>query len=305
MTRSRTDETTQTEPGFPCDWFVEKVRSLAGQRLEKVNSGVGLTAQLPQLLSGKMLRTRLAGRLASGLCADGDVESLVPLCAAIEIVHTASLCHDDVIDNALIRRAQPTLWRSTCTSGAILIGDLFLCEGLDLVIQVGNARHLSSFVKKVRQVIEAEAKQELIYRGQPLDREACLWLARYKTGPLFAFAASVCAGDDEALSKSLAEAGYHIGTAYQLADDLLDLVGAEDVAGKTLGTDRQRHLITLARTGEPGERLTQETVQRLCGSAVAELAGHPQAQNALREFLACDLQPVLQDHLTIPMESAV
>ena len=305
MNHGRTPETTHVQQGPACELFVEHVRLLATKRLQKVNSAVGLNAQLPQLLSGKMLRTRLAGRLASGLCSAATLKPLQQLCAAIEIVHTASLCHDDVIDNALIRRAQPTLWRTTCTSGAILVGDLFLCEALDLVAQVGNARHLSNFVSKVREVIEAEAKQELIYRGRPMDQEACLWMARYKTGPLFAFAASVCSEDDEALAEPLTEAGYHIGTAYQLADDLLDLVGREDVAGKTLGTDSERRLCTLAQGAEEGEQITQESVRRLCGAALEELAGYPEAQNAMREFFTCDLQPVLQDHLTIPLESAV
>lgn len=144
-----------------------------------------------------------------------------------------------------------------------------------------------------------------MFRGRPMDRETCVWLARNKTGPLFAFAASVCGSDDKTLFAVLEKAGYDIGTAYQLADDLLDSVGEEGVVGKTLGTDWQRQLLTFAQCSDEGTRITQELVGGLCSSALEELAAYPGAQEAMRVFLACDLQPVLENHLTIRMELAI
>ena len=295
----------QAQAGLTCESFVAEVHALAAKRLEEIASAVNLQAQLSQLLPGKMLRTRLAGHLWEELSPSIDLVALHRLCAAVEIVHTASLCHDDIIDNALIRRAKPVLWRATCASGAILVGDLLLCESIALLVKTEAGRHLPQFIENVRQVIEAEARQELVFRGRQMDVETCLWLARNKTGPLFSFLAAVCGGPDEALSQALEQAGYHIGTAYQLADDLLDLIGQENAAGKTLGTDARRGLFTLAQSPDEATRITHVQVRRLCASALELLEAYPPAHTAVKQFFAHDFQPVLNCHRDVSMDFAI
>ena len=290
------------------DAFLDAARKLIASRLGKATRFALLEVPaVEQLLPGKMLRTHLAGRLGVrlGILADPDAEQLLLYaCAAIELVHTASLCHDDVVDNAVIRRARPTLWQMTGPSAAVLIGDLLLCEGMRLMMEVADGRHLPSFMDKVREVVETEARQELCLRGHPVAENDCIDVARGKTGPLFAFVAEVCGGRDEALTAALREAGYRVGTAYQLADDLLDVVGDEAAAGKTLGTDRHRDKYTLVRVAGDGGRQTRRRVDRLCESAISCLDGHPAAQTALSEFFECDLQPVLERHVDACMELA-
>ena len=162
---------------------------------------------------------------------------------------------------------------------------------MDLLVAIDDGRRLAQFIDKVRQVVVAEAQQELLWRGSELDEATCLRLARGKTGPLFAFVAQVCGRSDQPLSGALAEAGYRIGTAYQLADDLLDEVGRESQTGKTLGTDRKRGKYTLAQSDG---RTARARLQEMCDSAAEAVASYPQARAAVEAFLNDDLLPVLR-----------
>ena len=285
--------------------FVSDVRLLIQQGLERTLSGLGDCTGGVDLMPGKMLRTRLAGRLLATGSLPVDPAALRCDCAATELVHTASLCHDDVVDNAVIRRKQPALWRAAGTSGAILVGDLLLCEAMTMLVEAGNHKHITEFVAKVREVVEAEAEQELRWRGKRPDAQTCLRLACGKTGPLFAYVGYACGGSDGGIARACEEAGYRIGTAYQLADDLLDLAGSEDAAGKTLGTDAMRDKFTLPQVRDDGGTLTRERISELCASALGCLGSYPAARGALMEFLHLDLQPILNLHLDISMELAV
>ena len=285
--------------------FISDVRSVIEHRVTGALSGQIDGIDIAPLLPGKMLRARLAGRLLASLDGEAELESVRAACAAAELVHTASLCHDDVVDNSLIRRSLPTLWRTTSPSGAILIGDLLLCEAMSLLVETEKGRYLPAFISMVTQVVQAEAEQELVWRGKRVDAETCLRLARGKTGPLFAFVARVCGGDEQALCAALEEAGYCVGAAYQLADDLLDLIGQEETAGKTLGTDHTREKWTLPEISQEGQRLTLERLCELCLSAVKSLEEYPKARQGLTEFLVEDVQPVLSRQLDVPVEISV
>lgn len=285
--------------------LVQTVRSLVESHATKALSATKASISAELLMPGKMLRTRLAARLSAVNSSSRDPESLQAVCAATELAHTASLCHDDVMDNSLVRRSAPTLWRASSPSGAILIGDLLLCEAVTIMLATTSGQYLPAFVAKVTEVVQAEAQQELLYRGKPVDTETCMQLARGKTGPLFAFTAAVCGGDDGELCGLLEEAGYRIGTAYQLADDLMDVLGTEDAAGKTLGTDSARGKVTLPQVGDSGMQITRQRVSELCTSSVKLLSEYPEMQNALRDFFLLDLQPVLQPHLDVDMGIAV
>ncbi|MCY2925455.1 MAG: polyprenyl synthetase family protein [Planctomycetota bacterium] len=267
--------------------------------IKTVADSVGWAGGIEGMFSGKMLRTRLAGRLAA---ADPRVERavVVDLCAATELLHLASLCHDDVIDNAAIRRGASSLWVAAGASAAVLMGDRVLCEAMDLARRAGAGAYLGNFMTKAREVLDSEIQQEIACRGRQLEEAVCLKLARGKTGPLFAFPAGVCGGSDPALAAALEEAGYQLGTAYQLADDLLDVSGDEQSAGKTLGTDRQRGKFTLPHLGSEGPRRTRDHIDRLCREAVAGLAGYPPLHEGLAIYLAQDFMPALAK---LPVES--
>jgi len=262
---------------------------------------LGESAVPSALAAGKMLRTRFAARLIEGASEETETR-IEKLCAAVEMVHTASLCHDDVIDHAQFRRGRPSLWRATGASGAILLGDLLLCEALKLLLEVDGGRYVAPFVDKLTEFCTAEIEQEIGLRGKPLDACTCQRLARGKTGPLFAFLGHACGGGERALCAALEEAGYLAGTAYQLADDLVDVLGEERVTGKTLGTDAERGKFTLASHSGDGAEATRERISRLYDAALARLSRWPHMRKRLAAFLADDLQPVFERHVGLHIE---
>lgn len=239
---------------------------------------------------GKMLRSRLAHALWQP--DQAPIQTVVDAAAGTELVHTATLFHDDVIDDALVRRRIPTLWQSIGETGAILVGDLFFSHALHVVAQSGTIDLVRSFVEKVREVCMTEVAHEMIYRDKAADADICCRIARGKTGPLFAFVAEACGGQDREMSLALAEAGYCVGTAYQLADDLLDEIGDEASVGKTLGTDRKRRKYTLPQDDSIGESFVREQISGQCELALEHVSRWPELSNRLRRYLSDEFLPL-------------
>ena len=240
---------------------------------------------------GKMLRTRLG--MALTIMGQNDQKEIVASCAATELIHSATLFHDDVIDGASVRRRNPTLWREIGPTGAILMGDLFFSCALQLITNFGKINRVASFVDKVREVCATEMIHELVFRDREIDIDTCLTIARGKTGPLFAYVAETTGGNDENKVKILREVGYKLGTAYQLADDLIDVMGDEERIGKTLGTDRKRRKFTLAQSKHPtlSDTFIREKVVSMCNSALAQTAQWPELTSRLEKYICHDLFP--------------
>lgn len=272
--------------------FLDGVRRLVARRIE----GMRLPGQrhpVPSnLMPGKMLRSRFGARLAAAAPGNAEPAALERACAATEILHTATLCHDDVIDNALIRRAGPTLWKVTGPSAAVMIGDWLLCDSVQVARQIDGGAYLGAFLDKVQETCRAETEHEMTVPGERLDADTCMRLARGKAGALFSFIGYVCGGSDPALREALEEAGYSVGTAYQLADDILDVVGHEDEAGKTLGTDAARGKFTISQEPVAGPALAQYHVAEQCRSALTAVDRWPDARAGVETFLREDLLPV-------------
>ena len=245
----------------------------------------------PYAGGGKMLRSRLVWRV--GPPCGTPSEALLRGAVAVELVHAASLLHDDVIDGGLLRRGAPSFWVKNGAHGAILAGDLLLCEALDAIRSMREPRLVDAVVRFSREMCAAEVEQELVLRGRPADWETSVRLARSKTGSLFAFAAAAAAGADAARAAALVEAGYLAGTAYQLSDDLLDASGRAESDGKTLGSDRARGKTTAAtaRPGNPGPTLS--FLDGLRERASSGLAHWPRVRGAWDRYWARDLQPAL------------
>ena len=167
---------------------IEAVRSLVAARMQRRLGGLDIDAKASALGPGKMLRTRLAVRLTD---AAGRIpaETVVRCAAGVEMAHTASLCHDDVMDAGLVRRGLPALWRRTTCSAAVLIGDILVCDAVELVMETAGYMHLPAFIRAIRRTVAAKARQELLRESGRLGPADCLRLSRGKAGALFAFAA--------------------------------------------------------------------------------------------------------------------
>ncbi len=275
--------------------FLKDVSKVFKERINDSLAFLKNKIKFDEFMPGKMLRSRFAGKMAGQanlLSSTGFCDA----CAAIELVHTASLCHDDVIDRAEERRAKDSLWKQVGNSGAILIGDLLLTNAMKLIALSDGKTYLPAFLDKIKEMVETESEQELLLRDKQMDEATSLRVARSKTGSLFAFLGFICGGDDERFSKVLEETGYLIGTAYQLADDLFDVVSSDEKAGKTLGTDNKRGKLTLPQAGKVGIKATEKHIKKQYFQAIEVLASYPKAQNALKLFLFEDIQPILKQN---------
>ena len=257
-----------------------------------------LTRDYSQLFgSGKMLRSRMIFRI--GPASRIDPNTLIGAAAAVEMIHSASLLHDDVIDGGYLRRGAPAFWVDRGVSGAILLGDLLLFKAMELVMGLENGRLIPPLVKLTGAMCEAESEQELVLRGTPSRWEDCVRIARLKTGSLFAFAGHACGGTDAALCEKLQEAGFLIGTAYQLADDILDANGDPGTSDKTLGSDRAR-LKTTAATALLNSNISNPIsfIDNLLEQAGTSLSAWPHVKQAWDMYLDLDIRPALHKNLT-------
>ncbi len=245
---------------------------------------------------GKMLRARLALRIGAALGVAEDLAARVG--AAVELVHAASLLHDDVIDGGELRRGLPAFWRTYGVRGAILAGDLLLCKAYDLVrIPFAPASCSLALVDLTREMCETEIEQELLLRGVAATHEDALRLARGKTGSLFAFAACGAA-TEPALADALREAGYLAGTAYQLSDDILDVAGDVSLSGKSLGTDAERGKITAVTVNTRDTEWALTWIDRAAADSATRLAAWPDVQAAWTRCWSAELAPAMERNLS-------
>lgn len=243
-----------------------------------------------------MLRARLALDVGAG--GPVSVEVLRAAAAAVELVHTASLLHDDVIDGGLMRRAAPAFWVDRGIPGAILFGDLLMFKALELLGRTGDGSLAGRLIELAGIMCEAESEQELGHRGHMTDWNACVDIARRKTGSLFAFAARAAGGSEERLCAALQSSGFDVGTAYQIADDYLDASGRDAAAGKTLGSDAARRKTTAASSPADSPADPAVYVEELCEMSTERLAEWPEVRERWAGYLENVLEPVLQGALS-------
>lgn len=195
---------------------------------------------------GKMIRPGLA--LITAAATGGVKDSHVRFAALLELVHIATLVHDDVLDHAEIRRDRPTpnaLWGNEL---AVLLGDSLLSHAMMMGADLGDISFCKRLSRAVRDVCQGEIEQSTRLFDLEMTKADYFELIQKKTAALFAVAmggAAYLSGLDEELVASLDRMGSLLGVAYQVYDDVLDMVGSEGVAGKTLHTDAEKGKITL------------------------------------------------------------
>jgi octaprenyl-diphosphate synthase len=195
---------------------------------------------------GKRLRPLLA-LLAGG--ATGTINSgHVDLAVIVELIHIATLVHDDVMDEAEQRRAQPTANARWGNSLSVLLGDCLFAHALTLSTNFQNSEISRAIARTAATVCSGEMIQTQRRFDLNLTVEDYLRIVEMKTGSLFASASELAGMISEADPKAVEtfkNFGFQIGTAYQIYDDCVDLAGTESVTGKTLGTDLRKGKFTL------------------------------------------------------------
>ena len=197
-------------------------------------------------LQGKRLRPALA--LLAGKFGRYDLELLVPLAASIELLHTATLVHDDVIDNAATRRGRPTVNSLFRNTTAIMVGDYMFAHAADFVARTGNVRVIRLFSQTLMAITRGEIRQDMTAFDARQTVDHYLQRISGKTASLFAAACEgggVVTDAPEAQVQALREYGHNLGMAFQIVDDILDFMGDEDVMGKPVGSDLMQGTLTL------------------------------------------------------------
>jgi len=194
---------------------------------------------------GKMIRPGLV--LLSGLACGGVTEKHIRSAAIFEIIHNATLLHDDVVDEGKSRRGVPTVNSIHGNESAVLLGDFLLGRVIGMCVGLGDRVSEIIAVAAMR-TCEGELRQ-ISQRGNWLLSEPeYIEIIAGKTAALFEGACAtgaVLAGADESTMQVLASYGRNVGIAFQITDDLLDLVGEQDKTGKPAGNDLDRDKLTL------------------------------------------------------------
>lgn len=207
-----------------------------------------LRATLDYLLGSGGKRLRPALVLLSSKFYPTDAEKVTSLAAAVETLHTATLIHDDLIDNAFLRRGNPTLnamWNSVAT---VLTGDYLFARAAALAAETESVRVVSIFAQTLMTICGGELKQTFGSDEGQLTREYYYQRIYSKTASLFAASAETGAILSEAPEpevQALRDYGYNLGMAFQIVDDILDLAGNEGELGKPIGSDLRQGIITL------------------------------------------------------------
>lgn len=250
---------------------------------------------LPLFSSGKMLRARLAIRISRALSCDKAMRLHTAM--AVEMVHTASLLHDDIIDAAEHRRGVPSAWKTAGRTGAILLGDLLFMRALECFSGPEDTRVLRDLLTAAGNVCEGEIRQEFLSGNTMLSWCEYVGIVRRKTGALFAFAAGSVA-DNADQQAALREAGYRLGAAYQLADDVYDVTGDPGTAEKPLGQDIYHAKTTAIEVAEREGLQIREVVRELISGAGQQLTSWPEIHAAWERYLHYDIQPVIDTLLS-------
>jgi geranylgeranyl pyrophosphate synthase len=195
---------------------------------------------------GKRLRPALA--LLAGKFGRYQLELLVPLAASIELLHTATLVHDDVIDNAATRRGRPTVNSLFHNTTTIMVGDYMFAHAADFVARTGNVRVVRLFSQALMAITRGEIKQDMAAFDARQTVEQYLQRISGKTASLFAAACeggAVVTDAEEDRIQALRDYGHNLGMAFQMVDDILDFMGDEDEMGKPVGSDLMQGTLTL------------------------------------------------------------
>ena len=274
------------------DFQLNEVNKIIISVLENTNLHSLVLDNNSLLGSGKMLRSKLIQYLGISSNIDRKILSLAG--AAVDIMHSASLIHDDVIDGGFLRRGNQTFWKKYGVNGAILFGDTLMFRSIALLTKQPRVDLLNELINMTGEVCCSEAEQELILREKSSSWNDCVNIARFKTGSLFAFAAVAGGSGDFTEANALRECGFNIGTAYQLADDILDASGDEDLSGKTLGIDQKRGKTTAitAFDGSPNNQV--EYIEELINNSLEILTEWPYLKDALEEYLEIEFNPVIK-----------
>jgi octaprenyl-diphosphate synthase len=215
----------------------------------RLDSGVPLVAQVSQYIisaGGKRLRPALL-LLMCGALGYREPQRF-NLAAVVEFIHTATLLHDDVVDESALRRGRSTANEVFGNPASVLVGDFLYSRAFQMMVDSGQMRVMEVLAEATNVIAEGEVLQLMNMHDPSLDEEGYLRVIRSKTAKLFEASARLAAilmGSNGATEQACATYGQAIGTAFQVIDDVLDYDGDAQEMGKNLGDDLREGKATL------------------------------------------------------------
>ncbi len=216
---------------------------------QRLSSDVPLVGQISRYIiaaGGKRLRPALLLMMCGALGYKNSQK--YNLAAVVEFIHTATLLHDDVVDESTLRRGRPTANESFGNAASVLVGDFLYSRAFQMMVEAQSMRIMQILAEATNVIAEGEVLQLVNMHDASLTQEAYVRVIRSKTAKLFeasARLAAVLAGSDEAIEEACATFGQALGTAFQVIDDALDYEGDVSRMGKNLGDDLREGKVTL------------------------------------------------------------
>jgi geranylgeranyl pyrophosphate synthase len=207
-----------------------------------------LAGLLDHLLKGDGKRIRPALTLLAGKFYEYHLDTLVPMAAALELLHTATLVHDDAIDHSLVRRNKPTVNKLWGEEQAVLLGDYLFAEAGCLTATTNNLRVIKLFSSTLKIISSGEIDQAINAFSLNLSKADYYQRITKKTATLFTTSTesgAVLSNAPEEAIQRLVEYGLNLGIAFQVVDDILDFAGTEQQLGKPTGSDLIQGTVTL------------------------------------------------------------
>lgn len=275
----------------PVQGDLEKVeRSLE----EIVDSGFPLLAQLlAYTLKNGGKRIRPALTLLAGKFYAYDPALIVPMATAIELLHTATLVHDDIVDNSPVRRGRPTVSCNWGENRALLLGDYLFAKAGSLAASTGSLRVVKLFSQTLMTISGGELKQTGVNFALASARDYYFAWVSAKTACLFATSTesgAILSQAPEDVIETMRDFGHNLGMGFQIVDDVLDFVGEEDELGKPVGSDLREGTMTLPsilfHESYPEDDLLKRVVENKDAESVALAVEKIRNSSVIDECLA-------------------
>jgi octaprenyl-diphosphate synthase len=272
----------------PTDAAMSRVDSLIRDRL---SSRVVLIDQISRYIvnaGGKRIRPRLVLLFAEALGFDGPER--FELAAIVEFIHTATLLHDDVVDESALRRGRPTANAMFGNAASVLVGDFLYSRAFQMMVSVNRMRVLDVLADATNVIAEGEVLQLMNMHDPDLAVDDYLQVIRFKTAKLFEASArlgAVLANADTVVEDACADYGRSLGTAFQLVDDLLDYDGSSDQLGKNVGDDLREGkptlplLVAMERASQTERALIRRAIEHGELQRLSEILGIVRRTGAL------------------------
>jgi octaprenyl-diphosphate synthase len=245
----------------------------------RLDSGVPLIGQVSRYIiaaGGKRLRPALLLLTSGALGCRG--EQRFNLAAVVEFIHTATLLHDDVVDDSALRRGNATANETFGNPASVLVGDFLYSRAFQMMVDAQNMRVMQVLADATNVIAEGEVLQLMNMHNAALDEAGYLQVIRSKTAKLFEASArvgAILAGGPPEMEAACADYGQALGTAFQVIDDVLDYTGEAAVMGKNVGDDLREGkttlpLIAAMQRGTLSQRETIKTAIETGGVAMLD-----------------------------------